>query len=281
MAATGSDPGVDTAGGRLVRVSAEHGPHVAELVLTRGEALNAISLAMARELAAAATGLAADPSLRAVVLASDSARAFCVGADLKERAAASEADLARMRPVFRAAYRALLGLQVPVIAAVAGYALGGGFELALSCDLIVADDTAVLGLPEVTIGLVPGGGGTQLLQRRVGWSAAADLALTGRRVTAAEADRLRIIDRLVAAGQARSAAVDLARLIAANSPVAVRHAKRALRRGSEAPLDAALDIEDAAWWAAALSADRAEAVAAAKNNRPPAWPSDPAKPPGR
>lgn len=274
MSATEAKPAGSTAGGHLVQVVMEHGPHVAELVLTRGEALNAISLTMAREFAAAATGLAADPALRAVVLTSDIPKAFCVGADLKERAGASEADLARIRPVFRAAYQGLLGLQVPVIAAVAGYALGGGFELALSCDLIVADDTAVFGLPEVTVGLVPGGGGTQLLQRRTGWSAAADLVLTGRRITAAEASRLRIIDRLVAAGEARQAAVDLAQLIAANSPTAVRNAKRALRRGHEAPLEAALDIEDAAWWAAALSADRAEGAAAFTANRQPAWPAE-------
>jgi enoyl-CoA hydratase/carnithine racemase len=264
----------ETAAPALVQVSREHGPRVAELLLCRGEALNALSLEMARDLVAAAAGLAADPQLRAVVLASDSARAFCVGADLKERNAASDADLARMRPVFRAAYRALLDLRVPVVAAVAGYALGGGFELALSCDLIVADETAVFGLPEVTVGLVPGGGGTQLLPRRAGWSAAADLVLTGRRVEAAEARALRLVDRLVPPGQARPTAVELATAIAANSPVAVRQAKQALRRGIEAPLDAGLEIENSAWWAAVMSADRVEGAAAFAARRPPAWSGD-------
>jgi enoyl-CoA hydratase/carnithine racemase len=272
-----SSAGVPSAGGAgeagLVQVSREHGPHVAELRLRRGSALNAISLALARELAAAVAGLAADSAVRAVVVTSDTAKAFCVGADLKERNAASDADLARMRPVFRSAYRSLLGLPVPAIAAVAGYALGGGFELALACDLIVADETAVFGLPEVTVGVVPGGGGTQLLARRAGWSAAADLILTGRRVAAPEAGRLRIVDRLVPAGQARPAALELAAGIAANSPVAVRNAKQALRRGIDAPLDSALDIEDGAWWATVMSADRREGAAAFVARRAPVWPA--------
>src|SRR5690606_24666002 len=124
-------------------------------------------------------------------------------------------------------------LPMPAIAAVHGYALGGGFELALGCDLIVADATAVFGLPEVRVGLVPGGGGTQLLVRRIGWSRAADLIFTGRRVDVDEGVRLGFVDRSVAAGEDRSTALELARRIAANSPVGVRNAKRALRDGAD------------------------------------------------
>ncbi len=144
-----------------------HGPDgvVAEIVLDRPDARNALSTAMARELGDA-TALAADAALRAVVLSSSNEPAFCVGADLKERNAFSDADLMAQRLHYRAAFGGVLNLPVPTVAAIAGYALGGGFELALSCDLIVADESAVVGLPEVTVGVIPGGGGTQLVARR-------------------------------------------------------------------------------------------------------------------
>ncbi len=248
--------------------------HVAELVLDRPQAHNALSTAMARELAHATAHLAADPSVRAVVLTSSSEKAFCVGADLKERNSFSDADLMRQRPVFRAAFTGVLELPVPTIAAVHGFALGGGFEFALSCDLIVADETAVLGLPEVTVGVIPGGGGTQLLSRRIGMSRAADLIFTGRKVEVDEAERLGLVDRRVPAGQARTAALELAAVIARNSPVGVRNAKRALRRGSDVDLPAGLDIEDAAWQATAFSGDRAEGVRAFNEKRRPEWPGE-------
>jgi enoyl-CoA hydratase/carnithine racemase len=174
--------------------------------------------------------------------------------------------------VFRACFTGILDLPVPTIAAVHGFALGGGLELALSCDLIVCDDTAVLGLPEVTVGVIPGGGGTQLLSRRIGSSRAADLVFTGRRLDVGEADRLGLVDRRELAGEDRTAALDLARTIAANSPVGVRNAKRALRRGSDVDLATGLDVEDGAWRATAFSGDRAEGVAAFNEKRRPDWP---------
>lgn len=255
---------------QFVRI--ERDGHVAQLVLDRPAAHNALSTAMAREVASACAALARDLDVRAVVLASTSPRAFCVGADLKERNAFSDSELMAQRPHFRAAFGGVLDLPMPTIAAVHGYALGGGFEFALSCDLIVADETAVVGLPEVTVGVIPGGGGTQLLARRVGSSRAADLVFTGRRIDIDEAERLGIVDRRVPAGQAREAALTLAREIAANSPVGVRNAKRALRRGTDVDLATGLDVEDAAWRATAFSGDRREGVAAFNEKRPPSWP---------
>ena len=155
---------------------------VAEIVLDRSEALNALNTTMAVRLAQVCAELAADREVCSIVLTAAGPRAFCVGADLKERHRMSDPDWLAQRPVFRAAFGGLLGLPQPVIAAVHGYALGGGCELAMSCDLIVADDTAVFGLPETTVGLVPGGGGTQLALRRLGPGRAADLVLTGRQV---------------------------------------------------------------------------------------------------
>ncbi len=246
--------------------------HVAEVVLDRPEALNAISNGLARRLTSVARRLAASPTYRAVVLSSSGPKAFCVGADLKERDTFTDADLRAQRLVFRQLAQALLDVPVPMVAAVAGYALGGGLELALMCDLVVADETAVLGLPEVSVGVVPGLGGTQLLTRRVGYARAADLVLTARRLGAPEAYRLGVVDRLVPAGTARDAAVELATSIAANSPVGVRNAKHALRAGHSLDLAAGLDVEDSAWRATAFSADRAEGVRAFVERRRPRWP---------
>jgi len=249
-------------------------PHVAELVLDRPEAMNAISTAQGQSIAAAAGELAADRDIRAVVLSSSSDRAFCVGADLKERNRLTDDELRRQRDVTRGTYTGVLNLPMPVVAAVGGYALGGGCELALACDLIVADERAVMGLPEVSVGVIPGGGGTQLLARRLGWGRAADLIFTARRVDAAEAYRLGLADRLVPAGEARAEALQIAAAIARNSPVGVRNAKRAMRLGLDASLPAGLDIEDAAWRATAFSGDRREGIAAFNEKRTPDWPGE-------
>ena len=248
---------------------------VAELVMDRPEALNAVSTEQARALTAACGQLGLEPDLQVVVLSSAVPRAFCVGADLKERAGFTDRQLADQRPVTRAAYAAVLDLPMPTVAAVEGFALGGGCELALACDLIVASDTAVFGLPEVSVGLVPGGGGTQLLQRRIGLNRAADLIFTARRVDADEAFRLGLADRRVGAGAARSAALELARQIAGHSPVALRNAKGALRQGADMDLPSALLIEDQAWQRTAFSADRVEGIAAFNDRRAPRWPGLP------
>jgi enoyl-CoA hydratase/carnithine racemase len=257
-------------GGALLRREAQG---IAEVVLDRPDAMNALSTAMLMQLTAHFTAVAADPEVRVVVLSSAADRAFCVGADLKERAAMNDAQIMAQRPVFRAAFGALLALPQPAIAAVHGYALGGGCELALSCDVIVADATAQLGLPETSVGLVPGCGGTQLLARRIGPGKAAEMIFSGRRADAGEASAIGLADRLVPAGSARTSALDLAAQIAGNSPVAVRAAKQALRNGAGLSLAAALDVEDAAWRRAAGSADRREGIAAFAEKRRPAWPS--------
>ncbi|GMA88342.1 enoyl-CoA hydratase [Angustibacter aerolatus] len=210
--------------------------------------------------------------MRAVVVSSSAERAFCVGADLKERNGFSDADLVAQRLVTRAAYRGVLDLPVPAVAAVHGFALGGGFEIALSCDLVVADATAVVGLPEVSVGVIPGGGGTRLLTRRVGWSRAADLVFTARRLTAEEGLALGVLDRVVEAGAARDTALGLAATIAAHSPVGLRQAKRAMRLGLDVDLATGLEVEDAAWRATAFSPDRAEGVRAFAERRTPQWP---------
>ena len=257
----------------LVRIERHgEGGHVAELVLDRPEAMNAVSTAMAQAISAAAAQLAGDDTVRAVVVTSTHERAFCVGADLKERNALSDDELRAQRPRARAAYGGVLTLPVPVVAAVDGFALGGGFEIALSCDLIVAGDGATVGLPEVSVGVIPGGGGTQLLTRRVGWSRAASMIFTARRLGATEAHELGVVDEVVPAGSARERALELAALIASHSPVGMRNAKKAMRLGFDTDLASGLDIEDECWAATAFSGDRAEGVAAFAEKRRPVWP---------
>jgi enoyl-CoA hydratase/carnithine racemase len=248
--------------------------HVAELVLDRPKAMNAVSTDMARSLGAACAALGVDQAVRVTVLTSTHPRAFCVGADLKERNSFTDAELVRQRPTARGAYTGVLELPMPTIAAVHGFALGGGFELALACDLIVADRTAVVGLPEVSVGVIPGGGGTQLLPRRVGAARAAELIFTARRLEAAEARDLGLVDQLVDEGADREEALALAARIAANSPVGLRAAKRALRLGQGLDLRAGLEVEDAAWRSVAFSGDRAEGVAAFNEKRQPQWPGE-------
>ncbi|MFC9270453.1 enoyl-CoA hydratase/isomerase family protein [Streptomyces zhihengii] len=258
--------------GEFVAVRRHEQGHVAELVLDRPKAMNAVSTDMAVSIGAACAALAADRDVRVTVLTSSNERAFCVGADLKERNSFSDADLVRQRPTARGAYTGVLELPMPTVAAVHGFALGGGFELALSCDLIVADATAVVGLPEVSVGVIPGGGGTQLLPRRVGAARAAELVFTARKVEAAEARELGLVD--VLADDARTEALALAARIAVNSPVGLRNAKKAMRLGQGLDLRAGLEVEDASWRATAFSGDRAEGVAAFNAKRRPSWPGE-------
>jgi enoyl-CoA hydratase/carnithine racemase len=235
-----------------------------------------LSTALALELTKVCAELTEAPLARAAsaaVVASSSERAFCAGADLVERSRLGDTEWRDQRRVFQAAFTAVRHLPMPTIAAVEGYALGGGCELALSCDVVVAGEGAVLGLPEVGLGLVPGCGGTQLLPRRVGPGVAADLIFTGRRVSGPEAHRLGLVDHLVPTGDALGRARGLADEIARRSPVSVRAAKVALRQGADQPLREGLRVEDGAWRRAAFSDDRREGVAAFVERRDPRWPS--------
>ena len=247
--------------------------HVAEVVMNRPDVLNALSTDQVRRLGETARKLAGDDQVSVVIISSALERAFCVGADLKERRGVSNDDLRRQRRVFQQAFDELRALGVPMIAAVEGFALGGGFELALCCDLIIASTTATFGLPEVGLGLIPGEGGTQLLPRRIGLNKAADLLLTGRRVGAEEGLNLGFVDRLVPEGRARSDALALAEEIATKSPISLRAAKRALNQGFDVDLATGLEIENSAWEEAAFSIDRREGIEAFNQRRAPQWPS--------
>lgn len=255
-----------------VRVAVDGG--VATVTLDRPEARNAISTELADALAGVLEPLSTDRAVRAVVLTGAGDRAFSAGADLRERGGFSDHDWFVQRESFRGAFGAVRRCPLPTVAAVFGFALGGGFELALCCDLIVAADDATLGLPEVQLGLVPAGGGTQLLVRRAGPAVAKDLVLTGRRVDAAEAGQLGLVDRVVPRAELLATAQGLAAQIAANAPTAVRLAKWAIDLGADLAREAGLEVEDQAWRRAVKSADRREGIAAWNQRRPPAWPGE-------
>jgi enoyl-CoA hydratase/carnithine racemase len=256
--------------GTALVLTEEHPHGVVELALNRPEALNALSTDFVRAIRIAVSE-ARDRHPRVLLVTSRCDRAFSVGADLKERARMSAEDLIACRPDFLAAYRSLLELPFPVLCGIHGFTVGGGFELALTCDLVVADETAIVGLPEVTIGLIPGGGGTQLLGRRTGWGPAVDLVLTGRRVGADEALRLGMVDRVVPAGDVHDQSLELATTIAKASPTSLVLAKRSLRDGWGQTLETGLATEDALWRQAAGSADREEGIRAFVEKRKPSW----------
>jgi enoyl-CoA hydratase len=248
----------------------EHG-HVVSLVLDRPAARNAISVEMARQVGAATTELSARSSLRAVVLRSSRDDAFCVGADLKERRDATEADLLAARATNRACYGGVLGLPVPVVAAVTGYALGGGCELAMACDMIVASETAQFGQPEINLGVIPGAGGTQRMTLAVGKALAMEMVLNGRFLTAGEALRYGLANRVFPVEVYLDEAIKLAAEIAACAPVALRLAKEAVNAVYEVPLQSGLDHERRLFYMLFSTEDQKEGMDAFVTKRKPQW----------
>ncbi len=240
------------------------------LTLRRPAALNALSTALSRAVLDALSRVDRDPGARALIVTGEG-RAFSTGADLKEREGATpEAIWAHNRIIFQIPLE-LERLAVPAIAAVNGFALGGGCEVALGCDLRWAASTAEFGCPEGTRGIIPAGGGTQRLPRLVGPSRAMALILTGQRISAQEAHRIGLVDVVVAPGDLQRSATDAARAIAANAPLAVRAAKRAIRHGLRSTLEAGLELEGQLQRMLYASADCQEGIAAFRERRPPRW----------
>lgn len=251
----------------LVERSAEG--HVVTVTLDRPEQMNAMNTAMGEDLLACFTALAGDRDARAVVFTGAGDRAFCAGGDLKERNAMTDEAWRAQHVIFEQAAMRVLRCPVPVIAAVEGFALAGGCELALLADFVVASETAVFGLPETTIGIFPGIGGTQLLPRVVGAPLAKELIFTGRRMKADEAKAAGLVNHLVPAGQARATATEIAGTIARNGPIAVRQAKKAIAYGSETDLETAMILAIEAYNATVVTEDRREGVRAFNEKRRP------------
>lgn len=244
--------------------------HVALVTLNRPEALNAISGAMADEMAEVFGSISKENDVWVVILQAAGDKAFCVGADLKERAGFSLGDFYANRAQVRAMFEAVRATPQPVVAAVFGFALGGGFELALSCDLVLAAEGTQLGLPEARMGLLPAGGGTQLLTRKLGTSRAKELIYRGRRIDAVEAEELGLVAEVVARDDLDAAALALARDICRSSPVAVQAAKRSIE-AAFGSLETGLEQENEAWKTVIASEDRAEGITAFNDKREPVW----------
>ena len=247
-------------------VLVERAEPIAVVLLNRPKQLNALSDELMDELVTALRELDADPEVRCIVLGG-SERAFAAGADIGQLAQMSAVEVYYQRRIER--WDAIRELWTPLVAAVSGYCLGGGCELAMSCDLIVASETAVFGQPETGVGIIPGAGGTQRLTRAVGKALAMDVILSGRRLAAREALQAGLVARVVAReawlDEARRVALD----IASNAPVATRLAKEAVDRAFEGSLSLGLDYERRAVNLAFASEDAKEGLTAFLEKRTP------------
>jgi enoyl-CoA hydratase len=245
------------------------GQHLVELILNRPEVLNAIDNTLATELTAECERIAAATDIWVVILRGAGERAFCAGADLKARRDFTPDDWAQQRALLRKMFAALRDLPQPMIAAVHGYALGGGTELAMLADFVVASEDATFGLTEVSLGIIPGGGGTQNLPRMIGRNRAKELIYTARRIPASEALRLGLVNHVVPRPELLSKATSLAEEIMKNSPYSVRQVKWAVDNGADLPFDEGLEREHAAYMRAIASEDRREGIAAFNEKRRP------------
>jgi enoyl-CoA hydratase/carnithine racemase len=243
---------------------------VAVVTLNRPEVHNAVDEAMRVQLAAVMAQAAADPAIGVVVITGAGSRAFSAGMDLREFASAPLSVTARRRQR-RARANPMADFAKPVIAAVNGVAIGFGLELVLQCDIIIGAANATFGLAEVRRGIIPGGGGTQRLARRIGQGRAMEMILTGRSVDAQLALRYGLLEYVVPAEELMARARALAREILANAPVAVQLAREAIRRGAELPLAAGLRLEDDLLAIAMGTEDAREGPQAFAQKRQPRW----------
>jgi enoyl-CoA hydratase len=244
----------------------ERSGRVASITLNRPRALNALNLQMMGEVTAAAKSFDSDPDI-GVILFLGSERAFAAGADIKELMHKTRAEL--VEHDWFVAWSELDRVRKPLIAAVSGYVLGGGCELAMMCDVIVASETARFGQPEVRLGIIPGLGGSQRLTRAIGKAKAMDLCLTGRTMNAAEAERAGLVSRVVPPYQLMNESRDVAELIAANSAPTVALAKEAINRSFETSLAEGLLFERRAFHATFATEDHHEGLAAFVEKREP------------
>jgi enoyl-CoA hydratase/carnithine racemase len=239
---------------------------VGVVTLDRPEKRNALSPELMEELATALETFDADPEIRCIVIAG-SDEVFAAGADIK---AMSERTFQQALEASTAAYwQRIAACRTPLIAAVSGFALGGGCELALLCDMIVASETAEFGQPEITLGIIPGAGGTQRLARTIGKQRAMDLVLTGRRIRATEAYHLSLVNRLASKDDWLEQAIELAQVIARRPPLAAKLAKQAVLAAEEMPLSAALEHERRLYELTMATEDRREGMQAFLEKRKP------------
>lgn len=244
-----------------------HG-RVGVIRINRPKQLNALNGAVMRMLVDAALAFDADADVGAIVITGDE-RAFAAGADIKEMAAASVVEMLQANRI--ELWDSLRGIKKPLIAAVSGWALGGGCELAMACDMIVASETARFGQPEINIGIIPGAGGTQRLTRAVGKALAMEVILNGRFLDAAEAERFGLANRVVPVEQYMRTAIELAQQIAERAPLAVRLAKEAVNQAQESVLAEGIADERRLFYMLFSTEDQKEGMQAFLDKRPARW----------
>jgi enoyl-CoA hydratase len=241
---------------------------VATVRLNRPDVLNALNMKLMEELVDALEALDKDPAIRAIVLTGNE-KAFAAGADIGEMASASSTEML-LRDQF-ARWDRIRKVRKPIIAAVSGYALGGGCEVAMSCDMIVASETAKFGQPEINIGVIPGAGGTQRLTRAVGKVKAMEMVLTGAMIDAAEALRWGLVNRVVPVERYLQEAKELAAAVASKPPVAVRLAKEAVLKAFDTTIEGGLEFERKNFYLLFATDDQKEGMKAFAEKRKPVW----------
>jgi enoyl-CoA hydratase/carnithine racemase len=242
-----------------------------QITLNRPDVMNAMNTALFTELRAAVRELSANAAVRVLVLTGAGTRAFSVGGDLKERNGMSDETWRAQHQLIEEAFLAVKDFPVPVVAAVEGHAHGGGLELALMCDFIIASETSVFSLPEVKRGILPGGGGVQNLVRAAGMRRAKQLLYTGASFTAQQALQWGMVNELTEPGRALEQALQIARQIVQAAPMSVRYVKLAASRGGEVDFHTGYMLDLAAYNVLVSSQDRLEGVQAFNERRPPRW----------
>jgi len=254
--------------GAFIRVEDPEGG-IRVLTVDRPEKLNALNSDVLGQLGEAVDAAASDPSLRCLVLTGAGEKAFIAGADIGELAKLTPVEGREHSRRGQALLDRIESLPVPTIAAINGYAYGGGLELAMACTIRVASENARMGLPETSLGILPGYGGTQRLARHVGRARAFELVLTSEKgLTATEAERIGLVNRVVPPGQALPAAIEIARKIRANGPTACRYALEAIRRGLDMPLAEGQVLEATLFGLCAATEDMKEGMTAFLEKRP-------------
>lgn len=245
--------------------------HIATLTLSRPEAANAFSRAMLQELQHALMEIANNRDARVVIITGAGDKAFCAGADLKERKTMTDDEAFATIATINAVINAVEQLPQPVIAALNGATFGGGLELALACDIRIASSSAMLGLTEVSLGIIPGAGGTQRLPRLIGVGRAKELIFTAKRLTANEAYTYGLVEHIAAPNELHHFSEQLAKQIAVNAPLSLRQAKKAMNAGANVDLATGLQIESFCYQQLFHSEDRQEGLRAFAEKRSPIY----------
>ncbi|KXK54860.1 MAG: enoyl-CoA hydratase/isomerase family protein [Chlorobi bacterium] len=249
-------------------IVAKHDGYIATVQLNRPKVLNALNLGLMVELVDALESLDHDPEVRCIVIHGDE-RAFAAGADITEMAEATVVDMIERDQFTR--WDRIRRVKTPIIAAVSGFALGGGCELTMICDMIVASETARFGQPEINIGAMPGAGGTQRLTRAIGKARAMEMVLTGKMITAEEAHAAGLVNMVVPIEFYLESAMKLAREVASRPPISVRLAKEAVLKSFDAFLQDGLEFERKNFYLLFATEDKSEGMKAFVEKRKPEW----------